>query len=403
MSREHLARLRFPAEMEARFVALSAEPRLKHFVISGAIALLVYNGFLMADWFLMPDTFMLDVSLRIVVTMTYCAGVLWLLHVRRAFCLRQPVWFAEGLIVGTGVLAAATLAVVLVQSNSPIRMLAHGGFMPMIVYGNVVQRLRFRSALVLSACVMAMHLLVIANTNASPPMLMWPIILMNVVTVLLTLVSNYEMEYEQRERFLLRSSELVLIEKLNASHEQLEALARCDALTGLANRRHVDAYLQAHLDVAPPLIWSDQASLALLILDVDHFKGYNDRYGHPAGDECLRQVAQAVQRLVPIERGLVARWGGEEFLVALPHASAQEALHLGQAIQIAVQALGLPHEASAVAGCVTVSVGVCVGAHVPRVSGQSNMAWADGLLVRADEALYGAKHQGRNRVVMAGA
>ena len=112
MSRGHLARLRFPAEMEARFAAMSAEQRLKHFVISGAIALLVYNGFLMADWFLMPDTFMLDVSLRIVVTMTYCAGVLWLLHTKRAFCLRQPVWFAEGLIVGTGILASATLAVV---------------------------------------------------------------------------------------------------------------------------------------------------------------------------------------------------------------------------------------------------------------------------------------------------
>ena len=108
MTRSELARLSFPPEMEARFVAMSGESRLTHFFISGMISLAVFNGFLIADWWLMPDVFLLDLSMRVVVTLTYSAFALWLMYTRRDFCLKQPTWFIEGVVVLTGLFAAVT-------------------------------------------------------------------------------------------------------------------------------------------------------------------------------------------------------------------------------------------------------------------------------------------------------
>lgn len=390
--RRQLARLRFPRELEARFMAASAQQRMRQFCASGLIALLVYNAFLLADWLLVPDVFALDLVLRLCVMTPASLFGLWLVSHRRAFCLKQPSWFIEAMTVASGVLAAATLGIVLAVTDSPVRTLCHAGFLPMLVYGNTVQRLRFRYALLLSAGVMAIHLAVILSVPASPIGLTGPMILMNGSAACLTLVSNYDLEYQERQRFLLRNSEAALLNQLNESHVQLEALSRCDALTGLANRRHVDAYLQAQRRPAD----EGPCRLALLLLDVDHFKAYNDHHGHPAGDECLRQVAHALSQQLPAEHGLVARWGGEEFLVLLPHASESQAQQLGEAMRAAVQALGLRHDASPVAPCVTASVGWSLGTAPPAA--QDGSDWIDELLVRADQALYEAKRRGRNGV-----
>jgi len=160
----------------------------------------------------------------------------------------------------------------------------------------------------------------------------------------------------------------------------------------VANRRRFDATLTD--------MWSsgERAAqpLALLMLDVDAFKAYNDSYGHAAGDETLRAVAAAIRTVVKRPTDLVARYGGEEFVVLAAHTAEQGAGQIAKTICDGVAAAALPHRASSVAPYVTVSIGVAVC--VPsRASGPAALCAA------ADAALYEAKRQGRNRVVVAAA
>ncbi|HBQ4014214.1 TPA: GGDEF domain-containing protein [Klebsiella pneumoniae] len=162
--------------------------------------------------------------------------------------------------------------------------------------------------------------------------------------------------------------------------QRLESIANQDALTGTANRRALNAYLAA--------IWQQKTPLALMMIDVDYFKRYNDRYGHQAGDECLSSVAQVLKMAVRAEGDLVARYGGEEFVVVLPGVSLAHATAIAERIQQKIREAGLPHAASAVASEVTVSIGIVASDGTVPI---------ETLIARADSALYQAKNKGRNQ------
>ena len=178
--------------------------------------------------------------------------------------------------------------------------------------------------------------------------------------------------------------------ELQAANSQLETLSSTDGLTGLANRRRFDSYWaeewQRALRQATPL--------AVIMLDVDHFKAYNDHYGHQLGDACLRRVGEVLRAAVRRAGELAARYGGEEFVVVLPGTSLAQAQEAAQGILAAIRAEQLPHASSPVANVVTVSLGVAAG--TPRPSEDRER-----LLKEADLALYDAKHKGRNCVVLA--
>lgn len=190
-------------------------------------------------------------------------------------------------------------------------------------------------------------------------------------------------ERELEQRVAQRTDELQLL------NNKLEILSLTDSLTGIPNRRHFDSILQQEWQRAVRL----GQPLALAILDVDWFKRYNDHYGHPAGDACLRQIAQALAATVCRASDLVARYGGEEFVFIAPGTDAKGALEIATRVVQTISALNLPH-CQAPNGCVTVSIGVA--ALLPSAE-QSPSA----LLQHADAALYQAKTQGRNRAVLA--
>jgi diguanylate cyclase (GGDEF)-like protein len=176
-------------------------------------------------------------------------------------------------------------------------------------------------------------------------------------------------------------------DKLEVANEELGRLARTDALTGLANRASFDETLLREWDRAA----RTGQPLALVLGDVDHFKGYNDHYGHPAGDDCLQRIASVLRSSARRPGDLVARYGGEEFVLVLPDTDLKGAIELAEKLLAEVAWANVPHEVSPVASHVTMSLGVATTMPDGSVT-------ATELVETADRALYEAKSRGRNRV-----
>ena len=175
--------------------------------------------------------------------------------------------------------------------------------------------------------------------------------------------------------------------ELVATNDRLTVMASIDMLSGVANRRGV----QSRLDFEWMKAQQCNSELSLLMIDVDHFKLYNDTYGHPEGDACLTRLGEALAGIAADTMSFAGRYGGEEFCLLLPNAGAQKAREIGETVRATIQGLGLPHITS---NHRTVTVSVGVAATLP-----SAMQTPGDLIEAADAALYAAKHRGRNTVV----
>lgn len=209
--------------------------------------------------------------------------------------------------------------------------------------------------------------------------------------------AQLKMEQARREAeiYRLKNEELKQtaeeIEKkareLEIANQKLEGLLSLDDLTDIPNRRTFKRMLE--------LEWRrslrEQIPLSVIILDIDFFKRYNDRYGHPEGDECLKQVAKTLTASVKRSTDLVARYGGEEFIVLLPHTDVKGAGVVAELMRKSVEGLIIPHPDSKVAPVVTISLGAATVVPFDGMNPQE-------LINRADKALYKAKQEGRNRV-----
>ena len=177
-------------------------------------------------------------------------------------------------------------------------------------------------------------------------------------------------------------------QQLEETNEQLLLLSVTDGLTGLLNRRQFDKILQEEWKRS----FRTKKQLSLIILDIDHFKAYNDTYGHAIGDECLKQVARTIAETARREVDKVARIGGEEFGVILPETDTQGCYHVAEFIRQEIEKLGIEHTGSETSEVVTVSLGIAsqIAEDPDANTGQ--------LFQAADLALYRAKERGRNRI-----
>ncbi len=189
----------------------------------------------------------------------------------------------------------------------------------------------------------------------------------------------------------MRTKQLEMSRDLASANRELEKLSRQDGLTGIANRRYFDSYLVTEVRRAA----REKAPVSLILSDVDHFKAFNDCYGHQAGDDCLRRVAAALSSAGRRPADLAARYGGEEFAMVLPGTVLDGAVDVAQAVSRVIGGLAIPHARSAVDRNVTLSQGVV--SLVPEKESAS-----EDLIQHADQALYQAKQQGRNRYVVFG-
>jgi diguanylate cyclase (GGDEF)-like protein len=197
------------------------------------------------------------------------------------------------------------------------------------------------------------------------------------------LAANYFLEREYRRSYLYGVQNRLHVAALRESNDKLTALSHLDPLTGIANRRNFDETLASLCRQA------DREPFGIIILDIDYFKNFNDLYGHPVGDDCIRRVAGILRASMRRTGDRVARFGGEEFVALLPRTGLKESIDVAERMRRGVRDLGIPHASSRVAPVVTISAGVL------WVSGQADPA---GILARADAALYQAKREGRDRV-----
>jgi diguanylate cyclase (GGDEF)-like protein len=161
----------------------------------------------------------------------------------------------------------------------------------------------------------------------------------------------------------------------------------CDGLTAIANRRRFDEYYATLWNLAI----REASPLSLIMIDIDHFKQFNDHYGHQEGDISLIQIAQVLSGSLKRKTDLVARYGGEEFVCVLPDTRIDGAVHIAETFQTGILSLQIPHAFSTTSSCVTISQGIaCL---VPTLDSSPKA-----LIMAADEALYKAKESGRNRI-----
>lgn len=175
---------------------------------------------------------------------------------------------------------------------------------------------------------------------------------------------------------------------LREMNHKLQRLAALDGLTRVANRRRLDEFLSLEWRRAR----REHKPVSLILSDIDHFKLYNDTYGHQAGDDCLKAVAGTIKECVKRPLDLVARYGGEEFAVVLPDTVGTGAVHIAENICAEIRKLGIPHAGSSTNEYVTISCGVST-----MVPAKGNSF--EDLIALVDKGLYEAKRQGRNRVV----
>jgi len=364
-------RRRLTADLESAFVRDRQRFQATNARAIVLRAMITYNMFLPADFLLLPKTAWLSVFLHVAVVTPVAIFVGVMMRFDLPLALRDSLAGLVPLLIVAQVL--------LIYHLNPGEVADQYQYFTVLVmvYTNINQPLELRYAVAVSGLMTALYLAVMLGGQAPPPVKLVGTVMM-VAAGALSLIAKSRLEGRARYAFLRR-----LRDRLQREEAENEALR--DALTGLSNRRHLDERTEAIWGMGPP-----DLPMALVMLDIDHFKLFNDRYGHPAGDRCLKRVAGAMAAVLRGADDLAVRLGGEEFLLLLPDTGLDVAIQIAERVRRAIEMLAIPHEGSVTAPVVTASLGVMVG----TVGADDPAA----LLAGADKALYSAKRNGRNQV-----
>lgn len=283
-------------------------------------------------------------------------------------------WYASAIQVGAPLFGVVAAVVAAYGPDAASVALGTARLVLLTFFIYFMLGMSFFAALRSNALVYAAFAIASMSLSMAPPVVIYNLFVLFCAN-LFAGAGSYALEHATRLAFLER--------------KLLSEVASHDGLTGLLNRAAFDAQVARVWDQAA----RDQQSVAVLMLDIDHFKSFNDRYGHQAGDQALRDVAAAVARTARRPLDLVARFGGEELIAILPGADRKHAEAVARALVEAVSGLDIPHAGSPSTGRVTVSVGVAA-------VDASREASHETAIRLADRALYLAKEQGRDRCVV---
>ncbi len=375
-------RTRFAPRMEQRFERDTSAAR------SSQIAFMLLFIAAMGLFVLLPDA---QVShAQLVRGLIFRVGLATPLLLFGAWLLRRnlPVWVQGAAALIPLVVAIACDCGLSLRSSGQTADRYFTGIGMGIFFNNLIMPLRLKHAILATLLTLIVYDAFLCGVFGPCPILEGPQVAMNMsLFAALSLVFRWRNEIAYRRSFLLSVRDRLHEQQLAWANRQLTQLSYTDALTGMPNRRYFDEMLDKAWSAAK----DSGEPLALMMIDVDHFKDFNDAFGHAAGDRCLQRIAHALQFSVRVDVDTVARYGGEEFVAILPAASLESAVQIGERVRLAITAVetpALPTEEKRV----TASLGVAVSYDARQI------VPAD-LLGVADDALYAAKARGRDCIV----
>jgi len=366
--------LKFPRRLEAAFEREVGAERSRQLAAGGLFGLALYNLFLISDWLATPDTFNTALWLRLGIITPI--GLLVIV----ALYFNPPVGVREFLAAGGAIILGA-------GSNFYLMLIGHGPshyaqyqvIILVLLFITMVQRVRFWYAVAGCLACFAMHAVSLAVLPAYPFEFQVSANAVFGSAVVLSIFASYVLEREMRMNYLLSL-------RGRLQRRDLDVESRRDPLTGLRNRRSLDEVIE-HCNQSQAV----GRELAIVLLDIDHFKAFNDTAGHQAGDVCLKRVAGIIQSELRDHVDAAFRFGGEEFILVLRGVDLTTAIRISERIRRAIEDAAIPHPALPLGEVVTVSMGVASAI----VSREIRVGV---IISAADSALYAAKRNGRNQV-----
>ena len=365
--------LTFPPDLEREFEDEKYGERTTHLARCGFLGLFLYDFFLLYHWLLTPDDFGLACVLSLVVFSPMLLFTILVPTLSRSVRVRETSWTAMPIV------AVAFFMLIVVESASPYRTLSCCDAILVMVFTTAVQRLRLRYTLAANVGMLIAVASGVSTSDAFDARTRLASLIFFAVAFVLMTMGSYAIDREGRLAYLAERQTRLL-------NAELRRVSQVDPMTGLWNRRHLEDLMASAWDGA-----AAGASMTVLLVDVDHFKRFNDTFGHSAGDACL----VAVGRCIVTSAGsgaTVVRYGGEEFLVFLPDCDAGRAIALADLVCADVRGSGILLETGERVST-TVSVGVATATVTTA---------ARALIRAADAALYHAKAGGRDRACVAG-
>lgn len=361
---------RLPESVEKTYLDHVHTVRAKVMRLAAVPSVIVYNAFLVADYLLVPETFRIALLLHLCVVTPVMILVGIFYGRMRSHALRSAA------VMSIPVLIVMQIMTIFIMNSGTGAEHYQYLAIPVLVYINVTLRGEYRLAVAVSAVLVAIYLAVLLTSSIAwqaKTVGMWVMI----GVTHMTLLANHWMNRDSRRTFVRQLYEGLM-------RENAENRAHRDPLTGIANRHQLEKMAADMRDNSEAV-----SPVAVIMIDIDHFKAFNDRFGHPAGDECLKRVANTLAECVEGDE-LVARYGGEEFIAVLPRTVLPDAARRAELIRRAVSEIAIPHPGAGIGGVVTASLGVMAG---PMSSHELSE-----LIAGADAALYAAKRAGRNTV-----
>ncbi|MBU1175161.1 MAG: GGDEF domain-containing protein [Alphaproteobacteria bacterium] len=365
--------MRFTPGLERLFEAETGARRSRQLMIGIIPALLLFEAIVVTDFQALPDIVWPAIVLRL--GAMNLVGLFALLILWR----NPPPALREGVAMAVIIAQSAILMVLVALSDSAYRGHYHVGMLLGLMFGVMVLRVRFWYMLAAAVATCFLFMATSLNYSGLPQIEQQGMASVMFAATIFSMMAGYSLEREQRLTWL-RS----LNERLRS--DRFEELSSVDPLTGLGNRRALDRAVEH--------VRGDRraaASVSMALVDIDHFKAYNDAFGHVAGDDCLRRVAGLLLAEARKRGDAVFRFGGEEFVVLITGTDAAGARQACERMRRLIEADSIPHVMPRRGGRVTVSIGVA--------SVTDGTAFdADALIFEADRQLYLAKSQGRNRI-----
>jgi len=366
--------LRMPPEVERAHERDFGPARIRHLRHAIIVGLIVYNIYNLTSLHLMGDIQPFTVAMRLFL-LTPGSILIFLL------VSRLPAAWREVLLL-QGMFTASLLPLYLVYiSQSPYASYTLGELPLVLLFGNMLLVLRFRWALIFTTVTCLTALWVIHIKPGLDENLIFPLTVQVITGLFFTLYGNWHFERQRCLTYLAQYDAENRADRAERIGDALRDLTRTDTLTGIANRRHLEETLDGWLKSRP--------SVLLMMVDVDHFKAYNDRLGHLAGDDCLRRIAAALSAFAARHEGFAARYGGEEFTLLFAVDAETGGAFLADRLVRTIRDCAIPHPGRP-DGLVHVTVSA-------GYAGADRDRDALTLVTRADLALYEAKSAGRNR------